>query len=77
MLLQQGEIHPAINALALCLIAAPPDCHKPRCDAMLANTAICVYFETLLLKSNPGRRFILEKHPLLVPWLFHWKTKRT
>jgi hypothetical protein len=40
VLLQQGEMHPAIYALALCLNAAPPDCHKPRCDAMLANTAI-------------------------------------
>ena len=64
-----------IYAVAICLNAAPPDCHNPRCHAMLANTAMRVYFETLWLNWHLGWRFILEKHPLLVPWPFYWKTK--
>jgi hypothetical protein len=74
VLLQQGEIHLAIFALALCLNADAPHCHTQMCPIILANTTMRVYFETVLLR-NLGWRIILEKHLLLVPMPLTWQQK--
>ena len=66
VLLQQGEMHLTVYALALCVYAAAPHCHKQRCPPILANTTIPVHFDTVLLRYL-GWRFILDKHALMLP----------